>query len=102
MRFIDAIHSGLECSLKEHDNLIFMGQDIADYGGVFKATDTFLEKFGKERIINTPLCESAIVGVGVGLSVYLVMVAVLLSALIVPCTTTCGTTVPTNTGGSRR
>jgi 2-oxoisovalerate dehydrogenase E1 component len=69
MRFIDAIHSGLECSLKEHDNLIFMGQDIADYGGVFKATDTFLEKFGKERIINTPLCESAIVGVGVGLSV---------------------------------
>ncbi len=69
MRFIDAIHSGLEQALMEHDNLIFMGQDIANYGGVFKATDSFIERFGKDRVMNTPLCESAIVGTGVGLSV---------------------------------
>ena len=69
IRFIDAIHSGLEQALIRHDNLIFMGQDIAEYGGVFKATDSFLDRFGKDRIRNTPLCESAIVGAGVGLSV---------------------------------
>lgn len=68
MRFIDAITSGLRESMKKHDNLVLMGQDIADYGGVFKVTDGFVEEFGKERVRNTPLCESAIVGTALGLS----------------------------------
>ncbi len=68
MRFIDAIHSGLKQSMEKHDNLVLMGQDIADYGGVFKVTDGFLDQFGSGRVRNTPLCESAIVGTALGLS----------------------------------
>lgn len=69
MRFIDAITDGLKESMKKHDNLVLMGQDIADYGGVFKVTDGFVDQFGKERVRNTPLCESAIVGSALGLSI---------------------------------
>ena len=69
MRFIDAISSGLEVSMERHDNLVLMGQDIAEYGGVFKITQGFVEKFGKDRVRNTPLCESAILGAGLGLSI---------------------------------
>lgn len=68
-RFIDAISDGLRQSMQKHDNLVLMGQDIAEYGGVFKITDGFVEKFGKERVRNTPLCEAAIVGSGLGLSI---------------------------------
>lgn len=68
-RFIDAIHDGLWQSMERHDNLVLMGQDIAEYGGVFKITEGFVERFGKERVRNTPLCESAIVGAGLGLSI---------------------------------
>lgn len=68
-RFIDAISDGLRQSMERYDNLVLMGQDIADYGGVFKITDGFVAKFGKDRVRNTPLCESAIVGAGLGLSV---------------------------------
>jgi 2-oxoisovalerate dehydrogenase E1 component len=68
MRFIDAVTSGLRESMKTHKNLVLMGQDIADYGGVFKVTDGFVEEFGKERVRNTPLCESAIVGAALGLT----------------------------------
>jgi 2-oxoisovalerate dehydrogenase E1 component len=68
-RFIDAISDGLRQSMEVHPNLVLMGQDIADYGGVFKITEGFVEKFGKERVRNTPLCESAIVGTGLGLSI---------------------------------
>jgi 2-oxoisovalerate dehydrogenase E1 component len=68
-RLIDAISEGLQQSLEKHDNLVIMGQDIAEYGGVFKITDGFVHKFGKERIINTPICESAIVSAAYGLSV---------------------------------
>ena len=68
-RFIDAISDGLRQSMEKHDNLVLMGQDIAEYGGVFKITDGFVEKFGKERVRNTPLCEAAIVGSGLGLSI---------------------------------
>ena len=67
-RLIDAISDGLKESMRKHDNLILMGQDIAEYGGVFKVTDGFLSEFGKDRVRNTPLCESAIVGAGLGLS----------------------------------
>ena len=67
-RFIDAISEGLRESMTRHANLILMGQDIADYGGAFKITDGFLKEFGKERVRNTPLCESAIIGIGLGLS----------------------------------
>jgi 2-oxoisovalerate dehydrogenase E1 component len=68
-RFIDAISDGLRTAMHKHDNLVLMGQDIADYGGVFKITDGFVPLFGKERVRNTPLCESAIVGIGMGLSI---------------------------------
>lgn len=68
MRFIDAITSGLQESMRTHGNLVLMGQDIADYGGVFKVTDGFVAEFGKERVRNTPLCESAIVGAALGLT----------------------------------
>ena len=67
-RFIDAIKEGLQQSMKQHSNLVLMGQDIAEYGGAFKITEGFLEEFGKERVRNTPLCESAIVGAALGLS----------------------------------
>ena len=69
MRLIDAIHNAMKLAMEKHDNLILMGQDIADYGGVFKATEGFLEQFGEERVRNTPLCESAIVGAALGLCI---------------------------------
>lgn len=68
LRFIDAIKQALHQSMLEHHNLILMGQDIAEYGGAFKITEGFLNDFGKDRIRNTPLCESAIVGTALGLS----------------------------------
>lgn len=68
-RFIDAISDGLRQSMEKHPNLVLMGQDIADYGGVFKITDGFVKQFGKDRVRNTPLCESAIIGSGLGLSI---------------------------------
>jgi len=68
-RFIDAISDGLRQSMDRFPNLVLMGQDIAEYGGVFKITDGFVEKFGKARVRNTPICESAIVGAGLGLSI---------------------------------
>ncbi len=68
-RFVDAISDGLNQSMEKHPNLIFMGQDIAEYGGVFKVSEGFVEKFGKERVRNTPLCESAIIGIGLGLAI---------------------------------
>lgn len=68
-RLIDAISEGLEQAMLRHDKLILMGQDIAEYGGVFKITNQFVQKFGKERVRNTPLCESAILGTALGLSV---------------------------------
>ncbi len=54
--------------MQKHENLVLMGQDIAEYGGAFKVTEGFVELFGKERVRNTPLCESAIVGAALGLS----------------------------------
>ncbi|MEO7316740.1 MAG: dehydrogenase E1 component subunit alpha/beta [Ginsengibacter sp.] len=68
IRFLDAIKEGLNQSMQKHSNLILMGQDIAEYGGAFKITEGLVEKFGKERVRNTPLCESAIVGASLGLS----------------------------------
>jgi 2-oxoisovalerate dehydrogenase E1 component len=67
-RFVDGIKEGLHQSMQQHPNLILMGQDIAEYGGAFKITEGFVEEFGKERVRNTPLCESAIVGTALGLS----------------------------------
>ncbi|WP_439131046.1 alpha-ketoacid dehydrogenase subunit alpha/beta [Polaribacter sp.] len=69
IRFIDAIADALQLSMSTHPNLVIMGQDIAEYGGVFKITDGFVAKFGKERVKNTPICESAIVSTAYGLSV---------------------------------
>ena len=69
IRLVDAISQGLRQSMERHDNLVIMGQDIAEYGGVFKVTDGFVNSFGKERIRNTPICESAVVAVAMGLSI---------------------------------
>jgi 2-oxoisovalerate dehydrogenase E1 component len=69
IRFIDAISSSLRQSMERYDNLVIMGQDIAEYGGAFKITDGFVEQFGKERVRNTPICESAVVSAGMGLSI---------------------------------
>lgn len=68
MKFIGAISQALDMSLQQHPNLVLMGQDIAEYGGAFKVTEGFVHRYGKERIRNTPLCESAIVGAALGLS----------------------------------
>lgn len=69
IRLIDAISQGLKQSMERHDNLVIMGQDVAEYGGVFKITDGFVDLFGKERVRNTPICESAIISAGMGLSI---------------------------------
>lgn len=68
MRLVDAISDGLNEAMQKHPKLILMGQDIGEYGGVFKITDGFVKKYGKERVRNTPLCESGIVGSALGLS----------------------------------
>lgn len=69
IRFIDAISGGLRQSMEQHQNLVIMGQDIAEYGGAFKITEGFVEQFGKERVRNTPICESAVVSAAMGLSI---------------------------------
>lgn len=69
MRLIDAISNAMRMAMEKHPNLVLMGQDIADYGGVFKITEGFVELFGKKRVRNTPLCESAILGAAFGLSI---------------------------------
>ncbi len=69
LRLIDAISLGLKQSMERHKNLIIMGQDVAEYGGVFKATEGFVKAFGKDRVRNTPICESAIVSAAMGLSI---------------------------------
>jgi 2-oxoisovalerate dehydrogenase E1 component len=69
VRMIDAISQGLKQSMERHEKLVIMGQDIAEYGGAFKITDGFVAAFGKDRVRNTPICESAIVSTGMGLSI---------------------------------
>lgn len=69
LRLVDAISEGLGQAMEQHDNLVIMGQDIAEYGGVFKITDGFIDRFGKDRVRNTPICESAIISAGMGLSI---------------------------------
>ncbi len=69
IRFIDAISKGLDQAMERNPNLVIMGQDIADYGGVFKITEGFLDKFDAQRVRNTPICESAIVETAMGLSI---------------------------------
>ncbi|MEM9075934.1 MAG: dehydrogenase E1 component subunit alpha/beta [Bacteroidota bacterium] len=69
IRFVDAVSEGLEQSMDKYNELIIMGQDVAEYGGVFKITEGFVAKFGKSRVRNTPICESAIVSAAMGLSI---------------------------------
>ncbi|HEY0047572.1 MAG TPA: dehydrogenase E1 component subunit alpha/beta [Flavobacterium sp.] len=69
IRFIDSISQGLRQSMERHPNMVIMGQDIAEYGGAFKITDGFVEAFGKSRVLNTPICESAVVSAAMGLSI---------------------------------
>jgi 2-oxoisovalerate dehydrogenase E1 component len=67
-RYIDAISDAMRQSMRKFENLVIMGQDIAEYGGAFKITQGFVEEFGKARVRNTPICESAIVGAAMGLA----------------------------------
>jgi 2-oxoisovalerate dehydrogenase E1 component len=69
IRFVDAISQGLKQAMERHEDLVIMGQDVAEYGGVFKITDGFLDQFGKERVRNTPICESAVIETAMGLSI---------------------------------
>jgi 2-oxoisovalerate dehydrogenase E1 component len=69
MRLVDAVSNGLKQSLERHPKTVVLGQDIAEYGGVFKVTEGFVEQFGKERIKNTPICESAVIGASFGMSI---------------------------------
>lgn len=69
MRFVDAVSEGLKQSMEQHSNLVVMGQDVAEYGGVFKITDGFVNLFGKERVRNTPICESGVLSAALGMSV---------------------------------
>ena len=69
IRFVDSINEGLDEAMKKHPELILMGQDIAEFGGVFKATENLFEKYGKDRVRNTPICESAVIGAGLGLTI---------------------------------
>lgn len=68
-RFVEAISDGMRQAMQLHPNLVLMGQDIAGYGGVFKITEGFVAQFGKDRVRNTPLCESAILGIALGMSI---------------------------------
>lgn len=68
-RYVDAISDGLRQSMERYPELVIMGQDVAEYGGVFKITEGFADTFGKDRVRNTPLCESAIIGIGLGMSI---------------------------------
>ena len=67
-RFIDAISDGLRSWMRDEPESVVMGQDIAEYGGVFKVTEGFLEEFGADRVRNTPIIESAAVGAAMGLA----------------------------------
>ena len=69
IRFIDAISDSLKQNMERHEDLVIMGQDIAEYGGAFKITEGFINLFGKDRVRNTPICESAIVETAMGLSI---------------------------------
>jgi 2-oxoisovalerate dehydrogenase E1 component len=69
IRLVDAVSEGLKQSMERHEDLVIMGQDIAEYGGVFKITEGFVEAFGKKRVRNTPICESAIIEAAMGLSI---------------------------------
>ena len=69
MRLIDSVRNAMWMAMEKHDSLVIMGQDVADYGGVFKATEGFIEKFGKDRVRNTPITESSILGAGYGLAI---------------------------------
>src|SRR5690606_22994589 len=68
-RYIDAISSAIQTAMRRHERLVMMGQDIGHYGGAFKVSEHFIDEFGANRIRNTPLCESAIIGSGLGLSI---------------------------------
>ena len=69
IRLVDAISEGLDEAMKKNDSLVIMGQDIAEYGGVFKITEGFVQKYGKDRVRNTPICESSIIEIAMGLSI---------------------------------
>jgi len=69
IRYLESIRQGIDQAMEKYPELIFMGQDIAEYGGAFKLSEGLFEKFGKARVRNTPLCESGILGLGLGLSI---------------------------------
>jgi 2-oxoisovalerate dehydrogenase E1 component len=67
-RYVDAISDGLREAMRRDAKVLLLGQDIAEYGGVFKVTDGFVPEFGKARVRNTPIIESGAIGVALGLA----------------------------------
>lgn len=68
--FIDAITMAMREEMRRDSNVFVLGEDVGVRGGVFRATVGLIEEFGEERVIDTPLAESAIVGVGIGAAAY--------------------------------
>ena len=68
IRFVDAVSEGLRQAMERDERVLLLGQDIAEYGGVFKVTQGFLERFGRERVRNTPIIESGAAGAALGLA----------------------------------
>jgi 2-oxoisovalerate dehydrogenase E1 component len=68
MRYLDAVRDALRVALAADDRVVLLGQDIAGYGGVFKATEGLADEFGTERVRNTPIIESGAIGAALGLA----------------------------------
>lgn len=70
MTMVQAINLALRQEMEKDDRVVVLGEDVALDGGVFRVTDGLLEKFGEERVMDTPLAESGIIGFSVGMAVY--------------------------------
>jgi len=69
MTYLRAISDGLRTEMRDDERVLLMGEDIGVFGGAFKVTDGFIEEFGPDRVMDTPLAESGIVGTAVGAAV---------------------------------
>jgi pyruvate dehydrogenase E1 component beta subunit len=70
MTMVQALNMALRQEMERDDAVIVLGEDVGKDGGVFRVTDGLIERFGEERVVDTPLAESAIVGTSVGMAVY--------------------------------
>src|SRR5690625_7388335 len=70
MTYIQAITSALQEEMQRDEKVFMLGQDVGKKGGVFRVTDGLFEEFGEDRVLDAPLAESAIAGVGIGAAMY--------------------------------